>query len=143
MTPEEISCLRALSDAATPGPWPVAVWIETDGNEWRATGPGHDNSADDAEPGCPDEQAAQRDAVFIAASRSALPALLDEVERLRDDLAAIVNGPLHASIQTTLALRAALTEACDGWQRYVRGHGASSDDDDIARLRKLAVAVTP
>ena len=77
--------LRELCAKATPGPWESNVWIETDGDEWRATGPGHDEHASDygSEPGGPDEQAAQADAAFIAAARTAVPALLDECDALR------------------------------------------------------------
>lgn len=84
---EQLAAWRAVTDAATEGPWEPAVWIETDGNEWRATGPGHDDRSHDhdSEPGCPDEQAAQCDATFIATARTAVPALLDEVERLRGE----------------------------------------------------------
>lgn len=73
--------LRSLALAATQE-WSSDVWIETDGNEWRATGPGHEGNAHDhgSEPGCPDEQAAQRDAAFIAAcSPSTVLSLLDEI----------------------------------------------------------------
>jgi hypothetical protein len=61
--------LEKLARAATPGPWTSDVWIETDGNGWRATGPHHEAEAHDhgSEPGSPDEQAAQADARFIAA----------------------------------------------------------------------------
>lgn len=87
--PIDIAEARRICDAATPAPWPVTVWIETDGSEWRATGPGHDSeSSAAAEPGCTDEQAAQRDAAFIAYARTALPAALDEIEVLRVKLAA-------------------------------------------------------
>lgn len=79
--------LRDLATAATPGPWKANVWIETDGSEWRATGPGHDTQSetyDSSEPGCSDEQAAQQDAAFIAAmSPEVVIALLDELEQLR------------------------------------------------------------
>jgi hypothetical protein len=83
----DLAALRAVALAATPGPWPVAVWIETDGNEWRATGPGHDDSDDGSEPGCPDEQAAQADARYLNAfSPSTALALLDELGELRHAL---------------------------------------------------------
>jgi hypothetical protein len=96
--------LRQLATRATPGPWEAQVWIETDGNEWRATGPGHEEHASDSgsEPGSPDEQAAQRDAAFIAAANpSAVIALLDQLAamtRARDaacDLAKSIAWKLH------------------------------------------------
>ncbi len=89
---------QALADAerATPGPWTPNVWIETDGNEWRATGPAHDDESHDhgSEPGCPDEQAAQRDAAWIAAARSREP-----------QLAAAVLGLLKENERRTAAHR--------------------------------------
>lgn len=77
--------LRELAEKATQS-WSSSVWIETDGNEWRATGPAHEENSHDhgSEPGCPDEQAAQRDAAFIAACHpQQVIALLDEIARLR------------------------------------------------------------
>ena len=74
--------LRELAMAATQE-WSSCVWIETDGNEWRATGPGHESEAHDhgSEPGCPDEQAAQRDADYIACcSPSTVLGLLEQLE---------------------------------------------------------------
>ena len=82
----DFTALRSIAAAATPGEWPANVWIETDGNEWRATGPGHEDHASDdgAEPGSPDEQQAQADAAHIAAfAPSRALALLDELDRLR------------------------------------------------------------
>ena len=86
MTKSERERLRGIVAKATPGPWSPNVWIQTDGNEWRATGPGHDDEDENAycgsEPGGPDEQAAQRDAELIAAAPTAITALLDECDRL-------------------------------------------------------------
>lgn len=94
MTDERMRQLRALVEAATPGPWMPAVWIETDGYEWRATGPGHEEHSHEhgSEPGCPDEQAAQHDAAFIAESRTAVVELLDEVDTLRAALSAMTKA---------------------------------------------------
>lgn len=80
----DLEKLKQLCAQATSGPWTADVWIETDGNGWRATGPHHEDHDCWTEPGCPDEQAAQRDAAFIAAAREAVPALVAEVERLTD-----------------------------------------------------------
>lgn len=83
MTEEELDHLRALCDAATPGPWedgtamccPDMGWV--DGPKGKGTI-------------CPVYEAAKRthtldsnDAAFIAAARTALPALIEEVKRLR------------------------------------------------------------
>ena len=79
--------LRELAEAATPGSWETDVWVDSNSYGWRATGPHHESptSDDNAEPGCPDEQAAQRDAAFIAAANpTTVLALLDDNERLRE-----------------------------------------------------------
>ena len=73
---EKLAQWSALADAATPGPWETG---EEDGMIYVAD----DSSADSvAYCGC-----SLRDAAFIAAARAAVPALLAEVERLRDELA--------------------------------------------------------
>lgn len=134
MTTDDLQNLRALCEAATPGPWKPNVWIETDGDEWRATGPGHDEHAHDygSEPGGPDEKAAQRDAAFITASRTALPALIEEVERLRRVRAATqrelerwkhgqqIEGDYVCpdSLEAD-RLRTLLVEACDSWEAWI------------------------
>lgn len=97
LTDEQIDEALRLCDAATPGPWSPSVWIETDGNEWRATGPCHEENAHEhgSEPGRPDEQAAQRDAAFIARARTLLPQALRELKAARAELAKsadILNG---------------------------------------------------
>lgn len=83
MTPDEIAALRALVDAATPGPWttkgPGRGW----GDHVAVLSP------DDDGPAVALAWASRewkRDAAFIAASRAAVPTLLDEVERLRGAL---------------------------------------------------------
>ncbi len=78
--------LKLIAQAATPGPWKSDVWIETDGYGWRATGPHHEDNIDPmgSETGCPEEQAAQRDAAHIAAfSPDVVLALIAEIQRLR------------------------------------------------------------
>lgn len=86
---ETLANLRRLAEAATPGPW---KWYDAPGVKWDdpkscsfdsrqpnrtapyyCTGPHTDTS----------EQAAT-DAAFIAAAREAVPALVAEIERLRD-----------------------------------------------------------
>lgn len=70
---------RRLAEAATPGPWERRRnrhpntngtswgWVEGTGFTWD----------------CSHVAGAERDAAFISAARTAVPALLDEVERLR------------------------------------------------------------
>lgn len=63
----DLQHLRTLCDAATPGPWSrVGLFVLDDQGWWLDTR--GDNTA------------------FIAASRTALPELLDEIERLRQSL---------------------------------------------------------
>lgn len=77
MTPAEIAELRRLCEAATPGPYSVRhgrdqasdVYTVLDGNDMWVADCGN----------------APQDAAFIAAARAALPAALDEVERLRKE----------------------------------------------------------
>jgi hypothetical protein len=80
MTHLDLSKLAQLCRDAT-RPWHSDVWIETDGGGWRATGPHHEDDASDrgSEPGGLDEQAAQRDAAYIAAASPDLIALLVSV----------------------------------------------------------------
>lgn len=84
----DYKALRALCEAATPGPWSVDHYEETD--DWclradNATIPG--NSIADA-----GGFSYKPDAAFIAAARTAIPELLDEVERLRAALERIVKN---------------------------------------------------
>lgn len=79
--------IRALADAATPGPWEPGTWYGTDDGGWAAIGPHHVGSEDEhlphgCEPDCDHHEQAKADARFIAAAREAVPALLAEVERL-------------------------------------------------------------
>lgn len=76
---------RRLADAATPGEW----WLD-----FRQVFNGEvpyinvcvtTDAADIA--GLGEQEECQADAAFIAAAREAVPALLDEVERLRAELA--------------------------------------------------------
>ena len=83
MNDERLTELRALADAATSGPWkvsdtPLAPDFE---NAWVVLEDGRDG----LHAGY-DGQFSVADAAFIAASRTAIPELLDEVERLRAEL---------------------------------------------------------
>ena len=91
LSDDELARLRALCDAATPGPW------ETEGPRRDGTYavleyvPSHavygGYVVDPYETGC-----SEADAALIAASRTALPALLDAHARLRAALATIAAG---------------------------------------------------
>ena len=80
MIPAEIASLRALADAATPGPWRTVeseADIYTHGGLWSVlAGPaGLENSIAET-------HRSAANTAFIAAAREAVPALCDEVERL-------------------------------------------------------------
>lgn len=99
MTSQEIVQLLALCEAATPGPWiqekqrvfddvdgPCAIGPERPDRLGEVSGGGV-SSCD----GCPITKH-PGDAAFIAAARTALPAALDEVERLRGVYKSAVEG---------------------------------------------------
>lgn len=77
MDREELKRLRALADAATPGPWVFKASGDSLRFSMRRPPGGTIAVALTAEP---------EDVDFIAAARTALPALLDEVERLRAEV---------------------------------------------------------
>lgn len=74
ITEEQRKKWRALADAATEGPWEPHVPYQRD--EAAGAGPNHDARSSLG------LKRAQDDAAFIAEARTAVPALLDEVERL-------------------------------------------------------------
>jgi len=83
MTDAELQRLRALAQAATPGPWRdnhVGAVKNEAGRDIPIT---------------------YSDAAFIAAARNAMPALLDEIDRLRA-AEAIVRTLANQPIETTI-----------------------------------------
>lgn len=85
LTEDELKQLRELCDAATDGPW----WVSDDGlnDVWN----GEEEFAENLiAPGCvrhgeaPSERI-RADQDFIAAARTALPQLLDEIDRLKKE----------------------------------------------------------
>ena len=80
ITNEQITEWRRLAEAATPGPWEE---VAESGEWWMTTATDEDGSLyvipDTANMN-------QADVDFIVASRSAVPALLAEVERLQWEL---------------------------------------------------------
>lgn len=91
----DTAAARALADAATPGPWESAEGYE-----------GYDiESATGFVAGCKfGAVKSTEDAEFIAASRSLVPALCDEVDRLRAEAADLRNA-LGAISELTVADR--------------------------------------
>lgn len=106
MTAVELKELRALCEAATKGEW-FADDHDSDGNAhvWGSDGDGicKTNNPTDADA----------NAAFIAAARTAVPALLDEVERLRAALATIERSGAPGG---SILARRADGHAC-GWCR--------------------------
>lgn len=119
----DVAALRALADAATPGPWEalpddflpercggiVAGERQPDQENWErpsivVTDSGY-------------YPPRMNDAAFIAAARTALPQLLDRVEALEE---------------ANLGLRAELTTAQDGWGEQLRR--AKTLESRLARL---------
>ena len=82
----ELPALRALAEKATPGPWRQhlvddTTVIDEAGNTVAQTFP--DGGLDDDVDFATDTEQREHDAAFIATARTALPAALDEIERLR------------------------------------------------------------
>ena len=91
MTEERIAELRNLCEAATPGEW---RWHQTDGSLLCLSGPDEEQNAvlgiaickACRERGAPCLGPDGTDAAFIAAARTALPELLDALDKAERDL---------------------------------------------------------
>lgn len=98
MTPTEIEAIRARADAATPGPWRTHADVP---RAIVALGAPHESLL-----GLDVEENAivfsQYDATFIALARTDIPALLDEVARLRREAQRISFALPHNTDETTL-----------------------------------------
>lgn len=93
MNDEQLAKLKALCAAAAPAPWQSNVaGIEGD-NYIAGTGPWYRLGLKGRDPGA--------DAEFIAAARSAVPELIAEVERLRDERQRVADtlGPAVAFVR--------------------------------------------
>jgi hypothetical protein len=80
--PKKIEEWDRLAKAASPGPWEAGDGYEQEDGAWWVA------DANGLMVACPDQGPEENDARFIAAARVAVPALLDEVERLRGAAAA-------------------------------------------------------
>lgn len=93
MTNEEIARLRALCEKATPGPWKQSwMWVDKHSMPMCVE---QDDGSGDGPAVCRVDEYDERgpaDAEFIAAARTALPAALDEIERMRGVLERISVG---------------------------------------------------
>ena len=72
----DLGAFRARAEAATEGPWTWASHTTADGDEWAVFDPADHALASNRDGWAPDAE-------FIAHARSDIPALLDEVERVR------------------------------------------------------------
>lgn len=93
MTDDELARLRELCDAATPGPWEDGTAMCCPDMGW-VDGPNGKGVV------CPTYEASKRthtldanDAAFIAAARTALPALLDLIAQLRSQTRSVTPNP--------------------------------------------------
>ena len=87
LTPDKLDAIAARADAATEGPWSASV-IDGTGDVYGPDGMG---VAYDCEGGC----ASEEDAEFIAHARSDVPALVEEVRRLRAALVELSGATDH------------------------------------------------
>ena len=76
MTDEELVAIETRANAATPGPWTWETDYEEEGGYFLDGPEGEDIGWARSEP----------DIIFISATRTAVPALITEVRRLRDAL---------------------------------------------------------
>jgi hypothetical protein len=92
VTRDELALLRALCDAATPGPW-------KSGRGYEQSDPGaYVSAAGGPIIACDEVAPSPADAALIAEARTALPAALDEIERLRRALGDIYNWALELEV---------------------------------------------
>lgn len=134
LTEERLAELRRLCEAATPGPWSVRGDARPDyyGNcYWWIRGPeGYRyvvcNDAQSAEGGV----TRREDAEFIAAAREALPALIDEVGRLRRRVEAL-ERVVVAAIKTA-----------DTWAYVAPSDDRAFEDLSAEELRAMLMPVS-
>ena len=131
MDATERARLRALCEAATPGPWD-AIYDE-DAGEWMVR-TGHADVAvltwQQAIDALGLSPMTMRTAAFIAASRTAIPALLDDSERL--DAAERERDEARAEVER---LRAESEERLRTIQRVAEAVAAEPPMDLVARVR--------
>jgi hypothetical protein len=135
--PFNAAAARARCEAAAPGPWREAAWYGTEGG-WVAAGPFHDAQGDEDsdEPDSPCHLRAKADAAFIAHARTDLPAALDEIEALGEDLADARTSALEEAAGIADAY-CGDGVALDQWTPY--GHGPRTRED-IGRDIRAAIS---
>lgn len=142
MTDEELKSIRSACEAATVGPW---NYVYDGSSDWSI------GQAEDPQELCVagihdrTDERALRDAPFIAGARSWLPALLDEVERLRAE----VVGQKYA-LQAAASLRQdysaqmsfqARSEALEEAARVAETECASGGYDFAIASEDIAAAI--
>ena len=136
MTDEDLSKLRAIADGATPGPWraaPSRTGVVSAADDWWVCTVNRVTPVLDVE--------------FIAASRGAVPALLDEVERLREENRVLTNkmsltqgvsDKILEDLVDVEILRAAITEAIDIFDAtWCPEFGHAPKPEQIERMAEL------
>jgi hypothetical protein len=79
VTPEKLAAIKALAEAATPGPWRASINEPPAGGHYPVTAENGDDIAD-----CLiSNPLARQNAALIAYARDDVPALVNEVERAR------------------------------------------------------------
>ena len=125
MTQQELDALKALADAATPGPW----WIEGYASMFGVFA---NNTDEQPETICDlpdDSRYSQNNAAFIAATRAAMPALLAEVERLGDAWSVEHDAYIRADEQARMAKRDA--DELRGEVRELQNRLSAADPDIV------------
>lgn len=108
MNREQLEEIRARVAKAIEGPW------EADG--WEVYGPAHRWVAETHDPD--NVEQCEADASFIAAARTDVPALLEEIDRQISTLHAVLMGAAEDYRQCIVAARASMSDAdyqrCNG-----------------------------
>ena len=97
MTQQELDALKALAEAATPGPWVCYYSLSVGATVQQKGKAGWIFRAQ--------ERATREDMDFVAAARAAVPALLAEVERLQVAWSAEHDAYIRADEQARMARR--------------------------------------
>lgn len=99
LTPEDRDALRALASGATPGPWEA----EYSGEQGNCVLPPDARSTREA-VAVTRLYHQQADAEFIAASRQAMPALLDMLDQAEARIKAVRDVHRHITVETRGAI---------------------------------------